>query len=167
VGQIVHGALERWRFPGRDPRFAAWAGSEALACGITDAAELRDAVRRAERLLTRFQATALFGQMDASPQCLHEVPYSWRPADGSEDEGIASGVLDALFQTPDGWTLVEFKTDYVGREEDLEVLLEGKDYRLQMARYLAAAEYLLGVRPRPALCFLNHRGTVRVVDDRW
>ncbi|MGC9467251.1 MAG: UvrD-helicase domain-containing protein [Anaerolineae bacterium] len=163
VGQIVHGALERWLFPECDREFTAWAGSEASACGITDATELRDAVRRAETMLLHFQANTLYDRMDTSPRRLHEVPYSFR----NEQGGIESGIVDALFETPHGWTLVEFKTDYVKDAHDLEELLVEKGYVTQVDRYLVAAEQLLGARPQPVLCFLNYRGTVRLLDNRW
>jgi len=37
----------------------------------------------------------------------------------------------------------------------------------QVWRYLAAAERLLGQRPRPVLCYLNCGGRVHLVTDRW
>ena len=37
----------------------------------------------------------------------------------------------------------------------------------QVRRYLAAAEQLLGQRPRPVLCYLNCGGRVHLVTDRW
>ena len=52
-------------------------------------------------------------------------------------------------------------------EAALEEMLEQEDYVPQVARYLAAAERLLGARPRAALCLLNVGGTVRLVEDRW
>jgi hypothetical protein len=63
--------------------------------------------------------------------------------------------------------LVEFKTDYVPDAEELENKLATADYVPQVARYLGAAERLLGARPRPVLCLLNYAGAVRLVEDRW
>jgi len=39
------------------------------------------------------------------------------------------------------------------------------EYAPQVARYLAAAEQLLGARPRAVMCFLNVDGAVQVVED--
>jgi ATP-dependent exoDNAse (exonuclease V) beta subunit len=164
VGKIVHGALEQWSFF-RDsgPVLHAWAAAEAQSCGITDQDETDNAVRRAEQILARFQATGLFADMDAAAQRLHEVPYSLADQEGR----LENGVIDALYYDGAAWTLVEFKTDYVRDAEQLEKKLTEKDYVPQVARYLAAAERLLGVRPRPVLCLLNYAGAVRLVEDRW
>jgi len=163
VGQIVHRALERWVFPDEGESFEAWAESEARRCGITDRAEIADAVGRAARMLVRFQVTALYAEMDAAALRLHEVPYSRMDEVGH----IEHGVLDALYRDGEGWTLVEFKTDRIRDLAALEDRLETADYAPQVERYLAAAEGQLGARPRPALCLLDYRGTVRVVQDRW
>ncbi|MBN1640235.1 MAG: PD-(D/E)XK nuclease family protein, partial [Anaerolineae bacterium] len=164
VGQIVHGALAQWLYPGAAERdFDAWAAAEARGCGITDAAELRNAVRRAARILTRFQATPLYRRMDRAPARYHEVPYSGIDADGR----LECGAIDALFRDAAGWTLVEFKTDRIAGRAQLEDKLAEADYQPQVARYLAAAARMLGERPRPVLCLLNVAGAVQTVEDRW
>ncbi len=162
VGKLVHGALEHWLFPGA-AGFARWAEAEARGCGIADDAELRDAIRRAERMLVRFQATALCAAMDAAVQRLHEVSYTL----ATEEGAVARGVIDALYRTEAGWTLVEFKSDRVGAGAALERHLAETDYVAQVGRYLDAAERLLGARPHPVLCFLDCGGAVRWIEDRW
>jgi ATP-dependent exoDNAse (exonuclease V) beta subunit len=160
VGQLVHRALEGWLFPD-DKTFGPWAEAEARGCGITDAAELHDAVRRARRILTRFQTTDLYAKMDTASRRLHEVPYSLVDADGV----VERGTFDALFRADGAWTLVEFKTDYVKNHAALEEILAHEDYVAQVARYLEAAARLLGTRPRPVLCFLNYAGAMHVVGE--
>ncbi len=162
VGQLVHRALEGWLFPD-SASFVHWAEAEARSCGITDAAEVRDAVRRTTRVLSRFQSTDLYATMETASQRLHEVPYSLI----GEDEVVTRGTFDALFRTDGQWTLVEFKTDYVKGQSDLEEILAREDYVAQVARYLDAAARLLGPRPRPVLCFLNYAGAVHLVEHRW
>jgi len=160
VGTLVHGALEQWLFPD-GVVFAQWAEAEARGSGITDSAELRNAVQRAARMLTRFQATELYAEMNDATQRLHEVPYTLV----TPDSALERGKLDALFCAEGQWTLVEFKTDHVADPTALTALLDSTDYRAQVTRYLDAAERLLGARPRPALCFLNVGGAVRVVPE--
>jgi ATP-dependent exoDNAse (exonuclease V) beta subunit len=164
VGKLVHVALEHWIFPGEpEPRFEAWAPSQARVCGTTDEAVVRDAVRRAAALLTRFQGSPLHAEMATAHRILREVPYSMMLKDGT----VEVGTIDALFQGDDGWLLVEFKTDRIDGPADLESKLDQEDHVAQVARYVGAAEHLLGRRPKPLLCFLNCGGRVRLVDDRW
>jgi ATP-dependent helicase/nuclease subunit A len=164
VGKLVHLALEHWIFPGEEGmHFDAWAASQARGWGLTDEATVSDAVRRAGGMLTRFRGAPLHGEMMAAERRLHEVPYSSVSDDGS----VENGAIDALFRSDGGWVLVEFKTDRVEGRAGLERTLEREDYVPQVARYVVAAEGLLGERPRPLLCFLNYGGGVRLVEDRW
>jgi ATP-dependent helicase/nuclease subunit A len=163
VGQLVHRALEQWAFPGPGSGFGVRAKGEAQRCGITDEAEIEDAVRRAARMLTRFKGTELYKKMDAAPVRWHEVPYSRLDEQGC----LEQGVIDALYQDEAGWVLVEFKTDWIEDDADLIERLATADYVPQVGRYLDAVEAQLAVRPRPALCLLNYNRTVRVIEDRW
>ena len=170
VGQLVHRALSRWSFPDSDPDFQTWALAETQSYGVTDAAEQREALSRARRLLTRFQGSLLYREMNAAAVRLGEVPYSVIGADGALD----SGIIDALYRDDSGWTLVEFKTDHVRSPEQREELLSKEDYVPQVKRYLRACRQLLphdadGSAPaiRPVLCFLDHDRRVHLVEDRW
>jgi ATP-dependent helicase/nuclease subunit A len=164
VGKLVHLALEHWVFPGDEGTdFHAWAASQARGWGLTDEAAVQDAVRRAGDMLTRFQASPLHADMIAAERRLHEVPYSRL----SEDGTLESGAIDALYRSDGRWVLVEFKTDRVAGRAHLERTLEREDHVQQVARYVEAAEHLLGERPRPVLCFLEYAEGVRLVEDRW
>jgi len=164
VGQIVHTALQEWRFPATSSTdFDRWAAIQARGCGIVDDGELRNAIDRARQTLVRFQATPLYVQMDAAAQRLHEVPYC--VLDG--DERLERGIIDALFRDETGWTLVEFKTDRLEDQAALEKKLQDEDYVPQVARYLSAAQRMLGKRPKPILCLLDMNRTVHLVTDRW
>jgi ATP-dependent helicase/nuclease subunit A len=164
VGQIIHLALGDWVYPDdAGTPFYRWAASEARSYGLTDEDQVRNSVRRAARILTRFQASTLYERMTQADRRLHEVPFSLLDAAGNVD----NGVIDALFEDADGWTLVEFKTDRIQDRDGLERQLQEVDYIPQIERYLAATERLLGERPRPILCFLNYAGHVHTVTDRW
>ena len=152
---MVHEALAAWRFLGEG--FDQWAEARAGTYGLTDPRQLRDAVSRVRRLLNRFRAHPLFTEMDQADHRLHEVPYSL-VVDGQ----VESGVIDALYLREGVWTLVEFKTDEIKDEADLERLLATEDYIPQVERYIAAVEWLVGQRPRAILCLLNYRKRVRL-----
>jgi ATP-dependent helicase/nuclease subunit A len=158
IGSLVHEALAAWRFPaGLDPDFERWGEARARGYGITDAHQIADAVRRTRQLLVRFQAHALFREMDGAERRLHEVPYSLM-----ECERVESGIIDALYQCDGDWTIVEFKTDRIRDQAGLERLLAEEDYVAQAQRYLSATKELLGQPSRFILCLVNYIGTVHI-----
>jgi ATP-dependent exoDNAse (exonuclease V) beta subunit len=116
---------------------------------------MRDAVRKSERLLVRFRAHPLYEEMARAEQRIHEAPYH-----AETHEQVQSGILDALYRQGGRWTIVEFKTDELRDEADLERLMAEEDYLPQARRYGQAAEWLLGQKPRLALCLLNFAGGV-------
>jgi ATP-dependent helicase/nuclease subunit A len=157
VGSLVHEALAVWRFPqdGLDD----WASARARQHGIADPQQLADAARRTRQLLSRFQAHALYQEMDGAERRQHEVPYS-RVVEGR----VENGIIDALYERDRTWTVVEFKTDKVSDQEELDRLLDKEKYLAQAQRYVAAVEALLGERPRFILCMLNYAEGVHVSD---
>jgi ATP-dependent helicase/nuclease subunit A len=156
VGSLVHEALAAWRFPGeQDPAFDGWCQARARGYGLTDARQLADAVHRARQLLVRFRSHALYREMDRARVRLHEVPYSLLV-----DGRVESGIIDALYLQDGAWSLVEFKTDRVKDERELEGLLQEEGYAAQAQRYLAAAQQLLDQVPRLVLCLLNFANRV-------
>ena len=164
VGSLVHEALAAWRFPDEespslpDQAYARWAEARARGYGLADNPRLADAVRRSAELLLRFQAHALYREMDTAGRRLHEVPYSLL-IDGT----VESGIIDALCQRQGVWTIVEFKTDEVRNQADLDQVLAREDYLAQVRRYGVAAQRLLGQRPRSVLCLLNYAGAVHTI----
>jgi ATP-dependent helicase/nuclease subunit A len=156
IGSLVHEALAAWRFPaGADPAFGRWAEARARGYGLTDPQQLADAAHGTRLLLARFRAHALHADMDGADLRLHEVPYSL-----AVDGRLESGIIDALYCRQGTWTLVEFKTNRVGDQVELDRLLLAEGYTAQAQRYLAAAERLLGQAPRLVLCLLNFAGAV-------
>ncbi|HSR33388.1 MAG TPA: UvrD-helicase domain-containing protein [Anaerolineae bacterium] len=161
IGSLVHEGLNAWRFPGggSDHSFERWARSRARGYGLTDAQQLADAVRRLRQFLLRFRAHFLYGEMEHAERRLHEVPYSL-----VVDGRVESGLMDALYLHEGLWTVVEFKTDDVRDQTELERVLTREGYLAQVGRYAAATERLLGQRPRTILCMLNYAGEVRLVE---
>jgi len=156
IGSLVHEALASWRFPADPDRdFERWGEARARGYGITDSQQLVDAVRRTRQLLLRFRSHSLYVEMDRADQRLHEVPYSL-----GVDGRVESGIIDALYQREGVWTIVEFKTDRVKNQLELERLLTDEGYSAQAQRYVTAADRLLGQLPRLILCMLNYGGTV-------
>lgn len=159
VGTLVHEALRRWRFPG-DPALQRLLTTTALSSGLVDGDDIDEHVRRATELLARLRHDARWSEL-ASAQRHHEVPFALlrngQPSIGS---------IDLLYK-PAGrqtapWTIVDFKTDHITSEAELEAQRER--YRPQMYRYRHAVSRLLGGPIEIMLCFLDYNGSVLWVD---
>ena len=159
VGKLVHEALAVWRFSPNG--FEDWDLARARQYGIADALQLKDAVDDTKKFLRRFQEDELFDEMNGADRRLHEVPYS-RTVDGR----VENGIIDALYLRDGSWTIVEYKTDELKDQADLDRLLAEEEYLQQAERYVAAVEELLGQRPRSILCLLNYQGGVRRLDPQ-
>jgi len=154
VGSLVHTALRHWRFPDR-PGLEDFLRPFALEAGLTDPEEIRRTIAAARRSLARFQDHPLYAELDRAERH-HEVPYA------VEVNGVfKSGIVDLLARLDAEWTVVEFKTDELQAEADLEAHSREKGYHKQVKEYVAAVTTLLGKRPRALLIFLNVGGRVR------
>ena len=155
VGEMVHKALQRWRFPG-DPRLDPLLRTQAQVAGLLDDSLVEHAVQAAENLLHRFQRQPLYAEMDVALERHHELPYV--------ESAVEWGFIDCLYRTPQGWVLVDFKTDELRTSQAVEAAVE--EYRPQLLRYRQAAERLLGEAPQTRMCFLNVGKEVEVRDVR-
>ena len=156
VGELVHKALQRWRFPG-DPALVALLRSQAQGEGLLAEDLLRQAVSAAEGLLRRFQAHACYAEINAALERRHEVPYVGTDTSGT----LEWGFMDCLYRTPAGWTLIDFKTDELHNEAALAAAVER--YRPQLERYSQAAAQMLGQPPRAQMVFLNVERQIVVI----
>jgi len=155
VGSLVHAALRYWRFPDR-PGLEDFLHPFALQAGLTDPEEIRRTIAVARRLLAHFQAHPLYTELNQAER-YHEVPYA------VEVGGVPrSGIVDLLYRSDGGWTLVEFKTDELRAGADLKAHIREKRYDEQVEKYAAALTALVGRRPRVLLVFLNVGGRVKV-----
>ena len=111
--------------------------------------------------LERFLTSSLAEEIRQGSRVLREYPFTLlmdaRELDDSVDSGdsvLLQGVVDCCFETPDGLTVIDFKTDWVFRHED--VLRRAESYRSQLAAYSRALSTVLE-RPvvRRVLYFLE------------
>lgn len=98
--------------------------------------------------LERFLQSSLAGKIRAGHNVLREYRFTllidaslYDPAVSSGDEMLLQGVVDCCFETEQGITVVDFKTDRVFREEDLARRAE--EYRPQLEAYSRALEKVL------------------------
>ncbi|BAK99429.1 ATP-dependent nuclease subunit A [Oscillibacter valericigenes Sjm18-20] len=137
------------------------------------------AVLRENRLLTPQQAHSVdVGQLEAllaSPlaediragkNVLREYPFtvlipaSELDVDAGDDQVLLQGVVDCCFETAEGLTVVDFKTDRVFGED---VMRRAEHYRPQLEAYSTALERVLEKKVvRRALYFLSPGETVNL-----
>jgi ATP-dependent helicase/nuclease subunit A len=68
-------------------------------------------------------------------RCRREVPVAWRDSNGS----LIEGVIDLAFEQPEGWTVIDFKTDEEFRGNE-------PAYRRQVGMYASAIQAANGAR---------------------
>lgn len=156
IGKLVHEALAAWRFP--DASFERWCLARARGHGITDAEQLKDAVKQTQKLLERFRGNALYIELCASERW-HEVPYSLL-VNGE----VENGRIDVLYRCASAWRVIDFKTDRIRNEGELNAKMAKEKYDEQAKRYARAIERLLGQTPQVSLCWLDFGGTVKVLE---
>jgi len=164
VGQVVHRALELWKFPYQgELEYLEWATAEFKKLGLATENEIKNGFRRTTEILERFCDHDLFHRMNEAEVLKHEIIYSII----GQNEVFQTGSIDALFKEGDQWILVEFKTDEIRDQKGFDWVWAQEDYQEQVAKYLQASEQILGERPEPILCFLNYEKRIHLVTDRW
>lgn len=141
-GTATHLALQYLDFSNRDAagqverlRARQLLSPEQAAAVDTAALErflqsgLADEIRAGHNVLREYRFTLL---MDAS---------FYDPAASAGDEMLLQGVVDCCFETEQGITVVDFKTDRIFREEDLARRAE--EYRPQLEAYSRALAQVL------------------------
>jgi ATP-dependent exoDNAse (exonuclease V) beta subunit len=157
VGKMVHEAIRRWKFP-PDPSLDRYLEALALNEGLVEHRQRERAVEESVELLSRFWADERRPKIERAAQRYHELPFSRPLTDGK----TAIGVIDLLYRDEDGWTIVDFKTDSLFDEDDLQAIVDN-GHRKQITRYKSAVEFLMHETPRAQLCYLDYQGGVRWV----
>ncbi len=157
VGTMVHAAIQAWLFP-QDKRLEALLDTAALEEGLVDPAQRKRAITQANKLLRRLIHHPLHTEIEAATERKHEVPYTLLLPDGR----LGSGIIDLLYRSQDVWKIIDFKTDNLDAQEDIDRAVD--EYRPQVARYVEAVTRLLRVQPKASICFLDAMGEVAVID---
>jgi ATP-dependent helicase/nuclease subunit A len=138
-GSAVHAAIEVLNRQGQkelDDGLLEQILEEHLAGQLTP-----DYVRRARRMLNGWASSSLWQDMKRAHRVLPEVPIASyvtgseniENPDAAPDSQLVRGIIDLAFETKEGWTLVDFKTDRVSDQSTLESLKEA--YAPQVSDY--------------------------------
>ena len=107
-GSLIHFLLEHaMRGPQRDrahlERLATWFAF--------DKSELRRVIPEALDTVERVMAAAFWQEAMAAAERAVEVPFAVRVEAAGAVPRLLHGVIDLVFKTADGWTLIDYKTD--------------------------------------------------------
>jgi ATP-dependent helicase/nuclease subunit A len=131
VGRAVHAVLQTVDLA-TGAGLAATARAQALAEGVPEReAEIRDLAAAALR------APVVRAAVERGLPCWREVPVA-----ATVDGVLVEGFVDLLVETPEGLVVVDYKTDRVPDEHELEAALDR--YAVQAGAYALALEAALG-----------------------
>ena len=157
VGRIVHAAIQRRAMPG-STMHESFLENEAFRSGLVDPSQRQAAVRESSELLGRLEAHSLWAEIKAAEEIQHEIPFTTSDSEGM----VQSGQIDLLWRDEGGWKIVDFKTDTLRSDEDLEAAIER--HKGQVERYVRSAANILGEKPIGLLCFLDSSENVELVE---
>ena len=114
-GSLIHFLLEHaMRGPQRNrahlERLATWFAF--------DKPELRRVIPEALDTVERVMAAAFWEEAMAAAERAVEVPFAVRVEAAGAVPRLLHGVIDLVFKTADGWTLIDYKTDQLGAGVD-------------------------------------------------
>ncbi|MDX1992647.1 MAG: UvrD-helicase domain-containing protein [bacterium] len=164
IGEIVHEALRWWHFPQHphDETTLDMLRNYAWRQGITEHALCDHAARRAQELLVRFKASAVYRMVEEAGSAVYrELPFIY------EREGyIIHGVIDVLFRQRDGtWMIADYKTSTVDDAaiNPGRINLHARRYHLQLGVYAeAVSTQLNGLVPQTFIHYIRYNHTVPV-----
>jgi ATP-dependent exoDNAse (exonuclease V) beta subunit len=156
VGNMVHEAIHRRLIPVR-PETGEFLGTLALREGLVESGQRKRAVNESIKILKRLERDPRWNEIELTTERHHELPFS-RSLPSSESP---IGTIDLLYKTDLGWQLIDFKTDELRDDGDLERAIE--EHRGQLMRYQNALKDLIKIDPDAYICFLDFQGTVKWV----
>jgi hypothetical protein len=132
-GTLIHRLLELTDFAGGRGPSGAEVKRAAEELGMRPTAQEREEMAGLIAAALSSPQTARLAQ---ASDLRREHPFAFSPGPG---EPLITGVLDVLARTGEGSLLVvDYKSDRVGAEDDLEALVE-RDYAIQRLLYALAA----------------------------
>jgi ATP-dependent helicase/nuclease subunit A len=132
--------------------------NEAFRSGLVDPNQRKAAVLESSELLGRLEVHKLWTEITAAEEIEHEIPFTTSDTEGM----VQSGQIDLLWRDAGGWRIVDFKTDTLRSNEDLEAAIAR--HKGQVERYVRSAVNILGEKPTGMLCFLDSSERVELVE---
>ncbi len=151
IGRAVHAVLQTVDLAS-GAEVDRLAETQAVAEGIDSRG------REIARLVQAALGSEIVGEAVGGGRYWREM-YIGAPATAEPDGPVIEGIIDLLIETPDGYTVVDYKTDAVRDDDELTRAMYR--YRLQGATYSLAVERALG-RQVSRCVFLFLRGETAI-----
>lgn len=155
LGELFHRAVQRGMnpdAPGRD--FYRWAGAALRRKGLINETQIQRTIAKTIRLLDRLRRWEGFRALETADIDRREIPFSCRIGGKLE-----TGRIDALYRRDGAWTVLEYKTDSIQSQEELQEKI--REYQPQVRKYLQAVEVMVGARPSGWIVFLDVQGELQ------
>ncbi len=121
-----------------------------------------DRQEEARLVLNSFIQTKTYQRIVNSDQVLTEVPFTFKAEKGApfhpgnfEGYVYVNGIIDLVLKEGEEWVIIDFKTDHLKNDEEIQKLREY--YEKQLDVYVKSWEFFTGGRVKEAtLHFTNH-----------
>jgi ATP-dependent helicase/nuclease subunit A len=118
-------------------------------------------VQRVRQMIEAWTHSDLWNLLRAAPEVYTEIPIA--TFTGGEEAVLQRGAIDLVFRGPDGWVIVDFKTNRIDGDDDLQQHLS--HYGPQLRAYTATWAGQTGSRVQAAgLWFTDTGGTWAPID---
>lgn len=118
--------------------------------------------------IVQFTASPVAERMQKATRVLKELPFTYAYDGADGDSQILQGIADCLFEEPDGWVLLDYKTDRLkGRfasEEAIDQEMRSR-YSMQLSLYKTAIEAITHVTIKEMLLYLFDEGRALTVQE--
>lgn len=168
IGEIVHRVLRRPELPdgkNLDDILSKYAWEQ----GVVDDGQRKYTLQEAYKLLSQTLRSDAYAWLKSARQVYRELPFIYRAG-----QRTIHGILDVLFQRPDGtWAVLDYKTSVVPgfhSSSDRRLVEDhARRYHLQVGIYAVAAQSQLGLNQPPAayIHYIRAGLTIYIPEADW
>ncbi len=119
--------------------------------------------------IVHFFKSSFAKRLMESEQVMRELPFTYAYDGADGDYQILQGIADCLFKEPDGWVLLDYKTDRIQGRFDADEAIDTemhKRYGIQLNLYRQAIEEIVGIDIKEMVLYLFDGGrTVRIREE--
>jgi ATP-dependent helicase/nuclease subunit A len=156
IGNLVHRALQSWCFPG-DPGFTRLLETACLDARLIEPFQRSAYLQQTEQLLQRLRTHPLWEEIHSAEERYHEIPFTLPTG--------RSRRIDLIYRRSDGWRMIEFKSEALASQAELEAAIHY--HSSQVHSYRQALTRLLASRPgqflvSASLVFLDFQGKITI-----